>query len=100
MKRLPTRIHFSKKPKSTNNQITCGATNMCLAKTVVICPNCKHELSITRPESSHPDFSLEKPKENVINEDIIEQTYTCKNPQCKAKITLYWCNAKMFLDRA
>ena len=72
---------------------------MCLGKVTVICPNCKQPLQLIRPDSLHPYCSLERPTEDVINDDIIEQPYTCKNPACGAKLKLYWYDTKMFLDR-
>ena len=72
---------------------------MCLGKVIVICPNCKQPLQLVRPDSLHPDCSLEKPTENDMIGDAVEQPYTCKNPSCGAKLKLYWYDVTMFLDR-
>jgi len=79
--------------------LTIWAKAMCLGKITVTCPNCKQPLQLVRPDSLHPYCSLERPTENVINDDVVEQSYTCKNPSCGAKLKLYWYDTKMFLDR-
>jgi hypothetical protein len=72
---------------------------MCKAIIALRCPNCKRQLSVTRPDSLHPLYSLDKPRENEVEGDVIEQIYNCKNPGCKTKVTVYWYEAKLFLDR-
>jgi hypothetical protein len=72
---------------------------MCKAKVALRCPNCKRRLEVTRPDSSHPLFSLEKPRESDVEGDVIEQVYGCKNPDCNTETTVYWYEAKLFLDR-
>ncbi|MFB3888090.1 MAG: hypothetical protein ACE14S_01250 [Candidatus Bathyarchaeia archaeon] len=63
------------------------------------CPSCKRKFTVTRPDSLHPSWSLEKPQESEAG-DVVEQVYGCKNPGCNAKFTVYWFETMMFLDRA
>ena len=72
---------------------------MCLGKVTLRCPNCRRQFVVTRPDSSHPSWSLDKP-ENKPDADVIEQVYDCKNPNCKSTFTVYWHDTQMFLDRA
>jgi hypothetical protein len=68
-------------------------------RATLVCPNCKRQLTITRPDSMHPIHSLNKPREIEIECDVIEQIHDCKNPYCKAKVTVYWYETKLFIDR-
>ena len=72
---------------------------MCKGRVTLRCPNCNWQLEVTRPDSVHPSFSLGKPQENEVQGNIVEEVYNCKNPRCNAKITVYWYEAKLFLDR-
>jgi hypothetical protein len=72
---------------------------MCKAKATLSCPNCKRKFQVTRPDSSHPLHSLEKPQEITVEGDVIEEDYYCKNPECNAKTRVYWYETKLFLDR-
>ncbi len=63
---------------------------MCLGKVVVRCPKCHKPLQVTRPDSSHPFWSLDKPDESEGKVDVVEQVYECKNQSCGNKFTVYW----------
>jgi hypothetical protein len=67
-----------------------GFKSMCMGKVVVRCPKCKRHIQVTRPDSSHPFWSLGKPKEDEGITNVVEQVLECKNPGCAAKFTLYW----------
>ena len=73
---------------------------MCMARPKLNCPNCKQRLIATRPDSSHPYWSYDKPQETDVNGEILEQVYECKNPDCKKTFTVYWYDEPMFIDRA
>ena len=77
-----------------------GAFVMCLGKVTVVCPNCRQPLRLVRPDSLHQYCTLEKPAEDEVNSDVIEQLYTCNNPLCGAKLKLYWYDVQMYLARA
>jgi hypothetical protein len=72
---------------------------MCMARPKLICPNCKKKVAVTRPDSAHTYWSFEKPNENDIKTDIIEQNFECNNSDCKNKFKLYWFDEKFFIDR-
>jgi len=63
---------------------------MCMGKVVVRCPKCKRTLQVTRPDSSHPFWSLNKPKEDEDIANVLEQTLECKNETCASKFVIYW----------
>jgi hypothetical protein len=52
---------------------------MCMARPKLICPNCKKQVAVTRPDSAHTYWSFEKPNENDVKTDIIEQNFECNN---------------------
>jgi hypothetical protein len=64
--------------------------SMCLAKAVIRCPKCNNQMQITRPDSSHPFYSTEKPSEDEGVFNVVEQVLECKNQQCSSKFSLYW----------
>lgn len=65
---------------------------MCLGKVVVCCPKCKTQLYVTRPDSDHPFWSLEKPTKDEGISNIVEQVLECKNRTCSSKFIVYWYN--------
>ena len=64
--------------------------SMCMGKVVVSCPKCKKQLQVTRPDSAHPFWSLDKPKEDENMSNVVEQVLECKNSICTARFTIYW----------
>ena len=52
---------------------------MCKAKEFLRCPNCRTRLEVTRPDSLHPLCSLEKPRDDEVEDDVVTQVYSCKN---------------------
>ncbi len=65
---------------------------------VMRCPHCNSPFEVTRLDTLHPCYSLDKPM-NRKAEKAIVKVYACKNPKCKAKITIYWHDQTLFLDR-
>lgn len=63
---------------------------MCLGQVIISCPDCKRELKVTRPDSSHTCWSFDKPKDAEAAADFVEQVYVCKSPYCGAKFSVYW----------
>jgi hypothetical protein len=39
---------------------------------------------------------LEKPRDEDVIFDVVTQVYSCKNPDCKANVTVYWHESKLF----
>ena len=64
--------------------------SMCMGKVVVGCPKCKRQLQVTRPDSDHPFWSLDKPKEDEDVSNVVEQVLECKNSACASRFTVYW----------
>ena len=62
---------------------------MCMGKVVVRCPVCKNPIQVTRPDSSHPFWSLKKPGKDEGIDNVVEQTLECKNSAC-ANFSIYW----------
>lgn len=69
---------------------------MCRAGVALRCPLCKRKLEVTRPNSLHPLCSLDKPKDDEVEGDVVTQVYTCKNLDCNANVTVYWHEVKLF----
>jgi len=65
---------------------------------VMRCPHCNSPFEATRLDSSHSCYSLDKPMKRKAEKAIIK-VYACKNPKCKAKITVYWYDQTLFLNR-
>ena len=65
---------------------------MCMGKVDVCCPKCNTRLHVTRPDSEHPFWSLEKPRKDEGISNVVEQLLECKNPTCASKFTVYWYN--------
>ena len=63
---------------------------MCMGKVVVCCPVCKSQIQVTRPDSSHPFWSTNKPGKDEGIENVVEQVLECKNPSCALKFSIYW----------
>ncbi len=63
---------------------------MCLGKVAVRCPKCKQTLQVTRPDSVHPFWSLDKPREDEDVANVLEQTLECKNKVCASKFVVFW----------
>jgi uncharacterized protein YbaR (Trm112 family) len=61
-----------------------------MGKVVVRCPKCKRRLQVTRPDSGHPFWSLDKPKEEEDIANVSEQTLECRNEACASKFVIYW----------
>ena len=65
---------------------------MCMGKVDVCCPKCNTRLHVTRPDSEHPFWSLEKPRKDEGISKVVEQLLECTNPTCSSKFTVYWYN--------
>jgi hypothetical protein len=63
---------------------------MCMGKVVVRCPKCKQPKQVTRPDSTHPFWSIEKPGDPQEKVSFVEQTLECTNTDCRAKFSIYW----------
>jgi hypothetical protein len=63
---------------------------MCMGKVVVRCPKCKRPQQVTRPDSVHPFWSLEKPGDKEDKVNFVEQMLECKNSDCGTKFNIYW----------
>jgi hypothetical protein len=63
---------------------------MCMGKVVIRCPKCKKLLQVTRPDSAHPFWSLDKPTEDEDVSNVIEQVLECKDSACASKFSVYW----------
>jgi hypothetical protein len=63
-----------------------------MAKTVVCCPKCKTPQQVTRPDSDHVFWSIERPAETEERVDSVEQIMNCKNSGCNEKFNIYWYN--------
>ena len=63
---------------------------MCMGKVVVCCPKCKRTQQVTRPDSGHPFWSLEKLGEAEDKVSSLGQILECKNSECGTKFTIYW----------
>ena len=44
---------------------------MCMGKVVVSCPKCKRMIKVTRPDSAHPFWPLEKPRKDKGVSDVV-----------------------------
>ena len=63
---------------------------MCMGKVVVCCPVCKNQIQVTRPDSNHPFWSIDKPSKDEGIADVVEQVLECKNLTCASKFSIYW----------
>lgn len=63
---------------------------MCMGKVVVSCPKCRSKIQISRPDSSHPFWSINKPEKDEGIADVVEQSVECKNPACASQFLIYW----------
>jgi len=63
------------------------------------CPKCKWRFEVERPDDFHRTHSLVKPQANDVMEDIKEQVYDCRNPDCLNPITVYWFEPKRSFER-
>ena len=70
--------------------ITTEGSPMCMGKVVVRCPKCTKQQQVTRPDSSHPFWSLERPKEDEGIASVIIQDLECKNTECSKRFSVYW----------
>ncbi len=61
-----------------------------MGKTLVRCPTCKTQIQLTRPDSSHPFWSTDKPSKDEGIADVTEQVVQCTNSVCGAKFSVYW----------
>jgi hypothetical protein len=61
-----------------------------MGKVVVRCPECKKPKQVTRPDSGHPFWSIEKPGDSKEKVSFVEQTLECNNSYCGAKFNIYW----------
>jgi hypothetical protein len=61
-----------------------------MGKVVVRCPRCSKQLQITRPDSNHPFWSLDKPGKDEGIKDVIEQVLECRDQNCASKFSIYW----------
>jgi len=63
---------------------------MCMGKVVVCCPVCKNQIQVTRPDSSHPFWSIDRPSKDEGIDSVVEQVLECKNSTCASKFSVYW----------
>lgn len=63
---------------------------MCMGKVVVSCPKCRSKIQITRPDSGHPFWSIDKPEKDEGVADVVEQPVECRNPACTSQFLIYW----------
>ncbi len=63
---------------------------MCMGKVVVSCPKCKSKIPLTRPDSGHPFWSLNKPSVEEGIADYVEQAVECNNSTCSSRFSVYW----------
>jgi len=63
---------------------------VCMGKVVVCCPKCNSPLRVTRPDSAHPFWSLDKPIPDEEVASVLEQVLECKNSSCASKFVVYW----------
>jgi hypothetical protein len=63
---------------------------MCMGKVVVRCPICKNQIQVTRPDSSHPFWTISKPREDEGVANIVEQVLECKNSSCASQFSIFW----------
>lgn len=63
---------------------------MCMGKVVIRCPKCKRTIQVTRPDSSHPFWSLDKPREDEGIVNVLEQPLQCVNKACGSTFSVYW----------
>ncbi len=63
---------------------------MCMGKAVVRCPRCAKQLQVTRPDSTQPFWSLDKPEKDEGIIDVVEQVLECKSVDCTSKFSIYW----------
>jgi len=61
-----------------------------MGKVVVHCPKCKRSQQVTRPDSSHPFWSTDKPGETEDKVNSMEQVLECKNKDCGNKFIVFW----------
>lgn len=63
---------------------------MCMGKVVVRCPKCNRPQQVTRPDSSHPFWFLEKPGDVEDKVNFLELALECKTSECGTKFKIYW----------
>lgn len=63
---------------------------MCMGKVIVSCPKCESKVSVTRPDSDHPFWSIEKPAKDEGIDSCVEQVLECNNSTCASKFSIYW----------
>jgi hypothetical protein len=61
-----------------------------MAKTVVCCPKYKTPQKVTRSDSNHPFWSIEKSSEAEEKVSSLNSQY--KNSDCKEKFNINWYN--------
>jgi uncharacterized protein YbaR (Trm112 family) len=61
-----------------------------MGKVVVRCPKCKKTLQVTRPDSAHEYWSLDRPREDEDVGSVVEQELTCRDADCASKFAVYW----------
>ena len=62
---------------------------MCIAKVIVRCAKSKQPKQVTRPDSSRPFWSIEKPGNQQEKVTFVEQMLECTNTDCGAKFQIY-----------
>ena len=89
---MAARIKRDRSTKTINLELLYyrWGTSMCMGKVIVRCPNCRQQLQVTRPDSGHPFWSLEKPDESEGKVNVVQQVLKCKNSSCGAKFTVFW----------
>jgi hypothetical protein len=59
------------------------------AKVVLECPRCHWMFEAERPDGLH-STSFEKPQKRIVEGNVVEQKYVCRNPKCKNAFIVYW----------
>ena len=58
------------------------------------CPKCNWTFEAKKGDKLHPHCSTKKPKQSDVEEDIVEETYDCRNPECMNPVIVYYYRAK------
>jgi hypothetical protein len=59
------------------------------AKIVLECPRCHWMFEAERPDGLH-STSFEKPKKCIVQGNLVDQKYVCRNTKCKNAFIVYW----------
>jgi hypothetical protein len=68
-------------------------------KVVLECPRCHWVFEAQRPDGAHPASSFEKPTEQSVEGNIMQNQHICRNPRCKKAFAVYWFEPIDFFNR-